>query len=123
MPNSLQELAKPSRPGRLLRREGFTAAKNEGKRWVSESVIINVRPNGTAETRLGLTVSKAACGNAVARNRIRRRLRHAGWQICAAFQGLDVVLIGRPQTADVPWDKLLNDLRWCLKRTGHEPAC
>jgi RNase P protein component len=36
---------------------------------------------------------------------------------------IDIVLVGRAETATCPYSSLVKDLRWCLKRlevTGHE---
>ncbi len=69
--------------------------------------------------RLGFTCSKKV-GNAVARNRARRRLKAAAAQLMpeAATPGYDYVLIGRSETVDRPYPLLLQDLRAALKRVG-----
>jgi ribonuclease P protein component len=59
-------------------------------------LLIFARPNGLAETRCGLSVSKKQHGNAVQRNRIKRMLREAFRQ--SRFElpvGLDLILIPR----------------------------
>lgn len=64
------------------------------------------------QVRLGFTCSKRV-GNAVARNRARRRLKAAADEVALALAapGCDYVLIGRPQTIDCPYDALLRDMR------------
>lgn len=76
-------------------------------------------PEEATGIRVGFTVSKKV-GNAVARNRARRRLRAAVDQLLAerALPGTDYVVIGRGATVDRAFDALLNDLRSAVQRVG-----
>ena len=68
--------------------------------------------------RIGFTCSKKV-GNAVARNRAKRRLREAARLVLpgAARPGFDYVLIGRHETtAARPFDALCADLRAALAK-------
>lgn len=68
--------------------------------------------------RVGFTCSKKV-GNAVARNRAKRRLREVARLILPELgrPGWDYVLIGRPQaTATRPFDALQDDLRYALRK-------
>lgn len=67
--------------------------------------------------RLGITVTKKV-GNAVRRNRIRRRLRAVAAEILPsqARAGYDYVLIGRAATLTRPYPDLLVDLGRALTR-------
>ncbi len=67
--------------------------------------------------RLGLTVSKKV-GNAVARNKNKRRLRHAARQLLAelAKNQFDYVIIAKKEIKDVNFETILRDLRFCLTR-------
>jgi ribonuclease P protein component len=69
-------------------------------------------PNQTAAWRVGFTASKKI-GNAVIRNRARRRLRAAMHEILRplARVGLDYVMIARYDTAKVEWQHLLGDVK------------
>ena len=73
--------------------------------------------------RVGYTVTKKI-GNAVARNRIKRRFRAAAREVLPglAEPGHDYVLIARPTALDRPWTALLDDLRRALKHGRGGPG-
>ena len=62
------------RASRLLRRAEYDAVYREGRRRSSREFTLFLRPNGLDSSRFGWSIKKAL-GNAVRRNRIRRRLR------------------------------------------------
>jgi ribonuclease P protein component len=67
--------------------------------------------------RVGFTTSKKV-GNAVVRNRVRRRLRALADQIIPGNTkpGVDIVLIGRASTAKRSFEALERDLKKCLRK-------
>ena len=67
--------------------------------------------------RLGFTVSKKV-GNAVRRNRVKRRLRAVAEQVLPenVRPGFDIVMIGRATTATRSFECLVNDLKQALKK-------
>lgn len=73
--------------------------------------------------RIGFTATKKT-GNAVRRNRIRRRLKAAAAQVMpkAAKPGYDYVLVGRTATFDRPWQSLLDDLGLALQMVHQSRA-
>ncbi len=91
-------------PSPILKRRDFLAAAR-GFSWTTPGFVLQARrrPDGHPEpaesVRLGLTASKKV-GNAVARNRARRRLRALGWRALGALgrPGWDYVLIARAET-------------------------
>ncbi len=80
-------------------------------------------PHGGAEplARVGFTASRKV-GNAVARNRAKRRLRALAAELLAqqARDGTDYVLIGRQSTVTRPYALLKADLAEALDRV-HRP--
>jgi ribonuclease P protein component len=68
------------------------------------------------EIRVGFTVTKKV-GNAVVRNRVRRRLRAAAEDVIPTYAvpGRDYVLIGRAGTRNRPFQALVGDLHRALK--------
>lgn len=73
--------------------------------------------------RFGLTVTKKV-GNAVVRNRVRRRLRALALAGLpgAGKPGFDYVLIGRVATISRPHAALVKDLETALKRVHDAPG-
>jgi ribonuclease P protein component len=71
--------------------------------------------------RVGFTASRKV-GNAVMRNRAKRRLRAAAAQVLSnkGKLGMDYVLIARAATAERPFATLLTDLELALHRV--EPS-
>ena len=65
--------------------------------------------------QVGYTVSKKV-GNAVERNRVRRRLRAAVREALERRPGRDYVVIGRRATLSRPWEALVNDLKSAAAR-------
>lgn len=104
----LQKLRK--RPEFLFVRAGLRAsAANltiEARRRANEGPI-----------RVGFTASRKV-GNAVVRNRARRRLREAARQLLPqlGLAGVDYVLVARQSTPDAAWAALLDDVRNALIR-------
>ena len=92
-------------------RAGFLAARASGIKAVSAGFVLQAVPTGRDQWRVGLTASKKT-GNAVRRNRARRRLRAlARTELAArARAGTDYVIIARHGTVDRSWSDLTNDL-------------
>ncbi len=113
--------------GRLMRRPEFLAVAGARRKWVAPGLILQARrhderqhpPASGPAVRFGLTASKKV-GNAVARNRARRRLRAAAMELLAAHgtPGYDLVLIARSETLVRGYAELKADLAAGMKRLG-----
>lgn len=106
--------------GRLKRRAEFLRAASAGRRTAVGGVVLQALKRGDdLPVRIGFTVTKKV-GNAVIRNRTRRRLKEAARLLLKdhAPAGYDLVLIGRDSTRGRRFSALQADLRKALQRTG-----
>jgi len=94
--SSAPELSESSQPIAVLTRRADFVAANRGLRVARPGFVLLTRPNGGLGMRYGVTVTKKV-GNAVVRNRMKRRFRELLWAALPA-EGLpdhDHVLVGR----------------------------
>jgi ribonuclease P protein component len=107
-------------PGRLTTRAEFQRAAAKGRKAPMPGVVLQalVRDDD-GPARLGFTVTKKI-GNAVIRNRTRRRLKEAARLVLQerVVSGVDLVLIGRAGTAERNFVVLQDDLRRALAKVG-----
>lgn len=111
-----------ARPVRLKHRAEFLAVAGTRRRIATPSLVLQVRRRPGADEdvpRLGLTVTKKV-GNAVERNRVRRRLRAAAEATLGAHgcPGHDYVVIGRRGTLKRPFTAIDSDLKLAMSRLG-----
>jgi ribonuclease P protein component len=109
-----------TKPGRLKRRPEFLRVASSGKKAAVGGVVLQALVRNDAEpARLGFTVTRKV-GNAVIRNRTRRRLKEAARLLLAerTVIGADLVLIGRDSTRKRKFIALQADIRRALDKTG-----
>lgn len=102
---------------RLVKRKDFLAAAS-GLRANSGPLLLQGRDRADmAPPRIGLTVTKKH-GNAVERNRIRRRLREAVRDALprAGRDGFDYVIVARRAALATPFSDLINDIERGITR-------
>lgn len=108
----------------------FQTISKKGQKFYSKTVLLLCFPtpefyfqnldtgkNAADFCRVGYTVSKTV-GNAVTRNRGKRRLREAFRELSLLHskKHYDYVLIARKEIADADFKKIFSDLKFCLKR-------
>ena len=125
----------PAALDRLKKRSEFLAVAAANRRWTTPGLVLQARPHthtqhdsdpsGTnlvsdaVAVRVGFTATKKI-GNAVKRNRARRRLRAAVDEVLrgAGASGADLVIVARQGTITRPYADLKTDLTGALKRFG-----
>ena len=119
---------RPQKLGRLKKRSEFLAVAAANRRFATPGLVLQARKLSTdaevpaSPLRIGFTATKKI-GNAVARNRARRRLRAAVHDILHHDDALtphpaDLVLVARKGTIDRPYVDLKSDLTVALERLG-----
>jgi ribonuclease P protein component len=115
--------SKPASGARLatLKRRAEFLRVRDGGRWATSAFVLEGKqrsgPAPADTPRFGFTVSKQV-GNAVERNRIRRRLKAAVRDVLLerARRDFDYVLIARRPALDTAFASLVSDLVEALKR-------
>jgi ribonuclease P protein component len=113
----------------IKKRPDFLAA-NRGKRYATPGFVLLVkdRQDESADIRLGITITKKV-GNAVVRNRMRRRFRALAQEMLGQKGkcGADHILIGRDSGIERDFSELRADMakaldKLCQQNRSAEPA-
>ena len=95
---------------RLARGADLTACWEDGRRWRTTHLELSWRPNRTRHARIGIIVPRFQF-TAVARNRLRRRLREVlRREAVAHLPAMDLVLRAKPSAYRAPFAVLRADL-------------
>ncbi len=104
----------------LKKRSDFLAA-NAGRRYSTPGFLLLVkdRADGLPDKRIGYTVTKKI-GNAVVRNRIKRRFREMARAVLdqQGRAGADHIMIGRGAALTRSHDQLMQDFAQALAKAG-----
>lgn len=107
---------------RLVDSDTFRRVVRSGRRAGSSTLVVHLWVDAGAVTgpvQVGFTVSKAV-GNAVTRNRVKRRLRHLTREHLPALEGMSgraaLVVRALPASADATYADLGADLTRSLGR-------
>jgi ribonuclease P protein component len=130
-PDALTKDAGPIRAGapgwaRLRRRAEFQRV-SRGRRAQVDTITLQAQPRTAAETaqaagpRVGFTVTRKV-GDAVERNRIRRRLKEAlrASQAIAPAADCDYVLVARPEALTRRFTALVADIERAFAKVGRD---
>jgi ribonuclease P protein component len=111
---------------RLRDSDAFRRTARFGRRAGSAALVTHLLAGGPADdgapVRVGFVVSKAV-GNAVVRNRVRRRLRHLVVPLLSTLPpGSELVVRALPASASMDSAELGVDLARCLERARRVDA-
>lgn len=126
IPDTALKVALP--PGRrwqaLVRRSDFLRLTASGMRRVTPGFILQAAPRGdhpTPQLRIGFTASRKV-GNAVARNRAKRRLRSLADLVMADLPTtFDYVLVARPDVLTRNFAQMAGELHHAVKKLTSHP--
>jgi len=111
----------PNGVERLKKRADFLRVAAVRRKWATPGMVLQTAAEQSEAARdrfrVGFTVTKKV-GNAVIRNRVKRRLRAAAHGVMPihAKAGWDYVLIGRHSTIDRDFADLQSDLKNALAK-------
>ena len=105
---------------RLTRANDFRAVRREGRSWSNGVLVLVTRRNGYESSRFGFSVGKRV-GNAVVRNKVKRRLKEAV-RNARVRPGWDSVLIARKAAATADFQRLSHSMTSLFRRAGLVPT-
>jgi len=100
-----------ARANRVVRADDYRGAVRRGRKLgAAHTVAYVVRRDDDGPVRFGFIVAKTV-GNAVIRNRVRRRLKAASFELVGEFRpGTDVVIRALPAAAEASWVSLRKEI-------------
>lgn len=106
------------RSQRLTRSEDFTAIYEQGRSLAGRCMVLWVGKGPGARMRLGVVASRVI-GDAVRRNRAKRRLREA-WRLNRHrwTADVDVILVARRPILLAAWEDVVADLLKLARKAG-----
>lgn len=103
---------------RLRRSAEFELLHRQGQRWQHPLLVLIVRANGQQDSRFGFSAGRRV-GNAVRRNRAKRRMRESVRARMGEIQpGWDCLLIARRPLIDAPFADVDAAIAGLFQRAG-----
>lgn len=100
---------------RLRKNIEFKRVYSKGKNYWNRNLILYIKKNGLEETRLGITITKKI-GNAVVRNKIRRKIKEIYRKNYPNIKsGYDLIIIPKKNVIDLSYQELESSLIHILK--------
>jgi len=100
---------------RLQKNRAFQYVYRKGHAVACRDLVLLLAPG--RETKVGFSVSKKV-GDAVTRNRVKRRLRECFRPWLGDVKTGLYVLVARPSAAEAAFEDLRKDVRYLLKKQG-----
>jgi len=98
---------------RLKKNRAFQYVYRKGHSVACRNLVMLLAPG--RELKIGFSISKKT-GNAVTRNRIKRRLRECFRPYLGDVKTGLYVIVARPSAAEAAFDDLKRDVRYLLKK-------
>lgn len=100
---------------RLRNNREFQIVYSKGRNFWNRNLILYKKKNELEETRLGITITKKF-GNAVTRNRVRRRISEIyRLNLYRIKEGYDLVIIPKKNVIDLPYEDLKSALEHIMR--------
>jgi ribonuclease P protein component len=105
------------RKDRLRKRSVFRKVYEEGRSAANFMIAVHLLPNPDNERRVGFSAGKRL-GNAVVRNRCKRRLREC-WRLHQQEMpvGMDMIIVARRSMVNAKWDKIVTAFSDAFRRS------
>jgi ribonuclease P protein component len=106
-----------AKANRVVRGADYRLIVRRGRRYPGPNTVTYVLSHDTdAAPRFGFIVAKNV-GGAVVRNRVRRRLKAASWELLSQTRpGTDIVVRALPGAASASWASLRGELTTAIER-------
>jgi ribonuclease P protein component len=106
--------------GRLCRSSEIAFVRRRGRRVSLAALTVFALAGPEGPTRVAVTVAKTV-GNAVVRNRVRRRIRGALDALGPEPRARKLLFVAKPVAASLPFERLAQDVAAALGRPGGAP--
>lgn len=104
---------------RITRRRDFARVRRQGNTWRGHFLLLGVlEDEALPDMKIGFITTRKL-GNAVTRNRVRRRLRGVIQRLGGALKaGAYLVVIPRKEAATASSEALEKEWKWLVRRSG-----